>query len=83
MTLIIGKGSIEEKVRREKDARYVMRRQEDIHKGLTKSTGPQRGDFKECREYDKVLSDYRRFKNASDRKKITQEYYGRQKERRA
>lgn len=42
--------------------------------GLTRTKGAQRGDFKLCREADKALLDYKRFKNPQDRKKITQEY---------
>lgn len=78
--IVHGKGSIENRVRREEEGRRLMRRQEDILKGLTKADTAQRGDFKECREYDKVMADYRRYKNPNDRKKITEEYYGRQRE---
>ena len=81
--IVKGKGSIEDRVRREAMERAAIRRQEDIHKGLTRSSEPQRGDFKECREYDKVLSEYRRFKDPNDRKKISEEYYGKQAQRRS
>ena len=75
MTLIKGIGSIEDKVKREARERAAIRKQEDIHKGLTKADGAQRGDFKSCREADKVLSDYRKFKDPKDRVKITNEYF--------
>jgi hypothetical protein len=80
--IIKSKGSIEEKIRQETIERADMRRQEDIRNGLTRSDTAQRGDFKECREYDKVLEDYRRFKDPRDRQRITEEYHGRQQERR-
>ena len=38
------------------------------------------GDYEHNRKIEKVLSDYRRFTDRSDRKKINSEYYGRQKE---
>jgi hypothetical protein len=82
MVIIKSKGSIEEKIRSEIIERAEIRRQEDIHKGLTRADTAQRGDFKECREYDKVLKDYRRFKDPRDRQRITEEYHGRQQERR-
>jgi len=82
MTLIIGKGSIEEKVKREARERSAIRRQEDVHKGLIRSKEAQRGDFSELRTLDKTLEDYRRFKSPKDREKIKQEYFGRQKEMR-
>ena len=80
--LIIGKGSVEEKVKQEREKRAQERRDEDVRKGLTRATGAQRGDFPECVRLDKVLSDYRRFKNPKDREKIVQEYEGRQREMR-
>ena len=80
MTLIIGKGSIEEKVKRERREASAIRRQEDVLKGIAKAEGPQRGDFSITKKYDKCMADYRRFKNPNDRKKITAEYYGLQKE---
>ncbi|RKY30080.1 MAG: hypothetical protein DRP74_07715 [Candidatus Omnitrophota bacterium] len=43
---------------------------------------PRRGDYKFCRELDKVLRDYTRFKSPKDREKIKDEYFGRQKEQR-
>ena len=49
MVIIKSKGSIEEKIRSEIIERAEIRRQEDIHKGLTRADTAQRGDFKECR----------------------------------
>lgn len=78
--LVIGKNSIEDKIKREARERAAIRRQEDIHKGLTRSKEAQRGDFHELKTLDKTLEDYRRFKNPKDREKIKAEYFGRQKE---
>lgn len=61
------------------DSRKMM----DQLKGLTKPKGPQRGDYKMCRQLDKTLSDYRVYKNPKDREKIKQEYFGIQKEGRS
>lgn len=52
------------------------RRQQDVLKGLSKAKGAQRGDFKLCRESDKILKDYRNFKDSDDREKIKNEYFG-------
>ena len=82
MTLIIGKNSIEEKVKDEARKRAQDRRDEDVRKGLAKATGPQRGDFNITKQYDKCMLDYRRFKNSKDREKIKAEYFGLQKENR-
>lgn len=80
--LVIGKNSVEEKVKRERREAVAIRREQDILTGLTKSDKPQRGDFNETRQYDKVMSDYRRFKSPKDREKIKSEYYGMQRENR-
>ncbi len=56
------------------------RRQEDIRSGLVKPKGATRGDFKVCRDMDKVIQDYCKFKDPRDRKKIKEEYFGRQQE---
>jgi len=53
--------------------RADTRRQEDVMAGRTMSRGAQRGDFKICREEDKLLDSYRRCKNPNDRKKIVGE----------
>jgi hypothetical protein len=78
--LVIGKNSIESKVQRESRERAAIRRQEDIHKGLTSSSGPCRGDFPITKTFDKCMSDYRRFKSPADRAKISAEYHGLQRE---
>jgi len=82
MTLIKSKGSIEEKIRREARDRAAIRRQEDIHRGLTRSTEAQRGDFDKTKKFDKLMGDYRRFKNPNDRKEITNAYFQAQRESR-
>ena len=56
------------------------RRELDIRKGLSKAKGGQRGDYKLCHEADKILKDYRTYKNPNDRKKIENEYFGLSKE---
>lgn len=60
----------------------TMRQREDRLKGLSRSKGPERGDFNICGKLDKTLGDYRRFKNKGDRAKIVKEYYGLQREAR-
>lgn len=78
--IIKAKGSIEEKVKREREGREIIRRQEDVLKGLTRTNEAQRGDYSELKRCDKVLEDYRRFKNPRDRERIKKEYFGIQKE---
>ena len=80
--IVISKGSIETRIKREARQRADIRRQEDVRNGLTRSTGPQRGDFKETRHYDKIMQDYRSFKNPQDREKIKREYEEAQRENR-
>ena len=80
--LVIGKGSIEEKIKQERLKRAEIRRDEDVRSGLSRAKGAQRGDFKECERLDKVLGDYRRFKDPKDRAKIMTEYERRQREMR-
>lgn len=58
----------------DKLAAREARRIEDIKSGLMIPKGPQRGDFKICRESDKILSNYRKFKDPRDRAKIASEY---------
>ena len=82
MTLIISKNSIEDKIKRERRERTAIRREMDILKGLTKSSRSQRGDYRETKHYDKIMQDYRTFKNPKDREKIKAEYFGIQKENR-
>ncbi len=78
--LVKGKNSIEEKVRHEAEGRRLIRKQLDQLSGLSRSTGPQRGDFKTCRDADKVLKEYREHKDPRDREKIRREYEQVQKE---
>ena len=82
MTLIISKNSIEDRIKRERRENTAIRRQEDVLKGLTRSKDAQRGDFKEAKQYDKIMQDYRTFKNPKDREKIKAEYFGVQMEKR-
>ena len=60
--------------------RTIDRRNEDVAKGLSRAKEAQRGDFGLCRELDKSLQDYKRFKDPKDRAKINAEYYGLQKQ---
>jgi len=79
--MLINSKCIDTKNREERRLREQSRRQDDIKSGLTKTnTGAQRGDFKMCREGDKVLSDYKRFKDTKSREKIKDEYFQLQKE---
>jgi len=57
-----------------------LRKREDINSGLTRGKGAQRGDYKICRELDKINGQLSRFKDPRDKAKITNEYYGREKE---
>ena len=79
MPNIITRG-IDHQNRIDRERRQAMRRTEDVRRGLTRAKGAQRGDFRLCRDLDKTLKDYIRFKNLRDRKKIESEYYGKQKE---
>lgn len=80
--IIKSKDSIEAKIRYEKEGRRIARRQEDILKGLTRSSDAQRGDFIVTKKFDKTLDTFRRFKNPQDRKKIESEYIQMQRESR-
>jgi hypothetical protein len=57
----------------------------DLTKPLTKvpKDEPKRGDYGLCRQTDKILTDFVRFKEPEARKKIEAEYYGIQKEGRS
>lgn len=83
MSIIINSKCIDTKCREDNRLKTQARRQEDIRSGLIKTnTGPQRGDFKLCREGDRILSDYKRFKDPKSREKIKDEYFQAQKEAR-
>lgn len=82
MTLIIAKGSIEDRVKKERWAEKEIRREEDIRRGITRTMRPERGDYRLCRDLDKTIDDYKRFKSPKDREKIKDEYFGRQAEAR-
>lgn len=69
-------------MKREAEGRRITRRQIDIIEGRTKTTAPQRGDYRLCREGDKILREYKRFKNPNDRKKIENAYFQLQQEAR-
>ncbi|MEN6414384.1 MAG: hypothetical protein ABFC84_16725 [Veillonellales bacterium] len=58
----------------------AIRKHEDIQSGLSKAKGAQRGDFSICNKLDKINGQLSRFKNPKDREKITNEYYGVEKE---
>ena len=83
MLINVKKGKHEHKFdeyKRRQLAQRDARKQEDIMKGLNRPKGAQRGDFKFCREQDKVIMDYRKFKDPKDREKIKQEYFRVEKE---
>lgn len=58
------------------------RRLQDQLKGLSKAKGAQRGDYGWLRKEDKILNDYRKFKNPKDREKIKKEIAQNAKENR-
>jgi hypothetical protein len=68
------KGSVDRQVKFEAYKRKDLRRQLDTISGLRRTSDPQRGDFKQCREADKVIKDYCKFKDPKDREKIKREY---------
>ena len=72
--------NIDKQNRREFEQRRQFRRDEDVRKGLTKAKGAQWGDYEINRKAEKVIQDYRRFKDPKDREKIKKEYFGRQQE---
>lgn len=80
MTLIIGKGSIEEKVKKELYTNKMIRRQQDILDGKVNPHKPQRGDYKFCEEGAKFLRDIKKYPNES--KRISKEYFDWQKSQR-
>lgn len=82
MSILIKSKCVDTKCREENRLKAQARRQEDIRSGLTKSSGPQRGDYKLCREGDKLLKSYREHKDPKSREKITSEYFQAQKEAR-
>lgn len=64
---------IDKKVRDEKELHYQERHTIDQLSGLSQTKGAMRQDFKLCRENDKLLKDFRSFRNPKDRNKITKE----------
>ena len=66
----IKKTGVERKIMHEKEGRKNTRKEVDKVYGMAGTKGAQRGDFKLCRESDKLLKDYKRFKNPKDREKI-------------
>lgn len=76
MVLIKGKGSIEEKIKHEKETRRIIRQQEDLtgaNRSLYKAKGPQRGDYKFCDEGAKYLNAMKKYPRERD--KISKEYH--------
>jgi len=84
MVLIKGNGSIEEKIKHEKETRRIIRQQEDtlFGKGIYNRSKDRaaRGDYNFCKQGDKFLSDMRRF--PGDRDKISKDYHDWQKKQR-
>lgn len=74
--------SVDDEIKQEYRQRKETRRQIDVLKGLSMAKGAQRGDFDKTRRFDKILADYKRFKNPGDREKIKKEYFQAQKEAR-
>lgn len=72
--------NIDRQNRIEAEQRRRNRRSEDVRRGVTLSSAPHRGDYPLCRDLDKTIRDYHRFKDPKDRVKINAEYYGKQKE---
>ena len=72
MVLIIGKGSIEEKIKKEKHLRKIVSKEEDIRAGKCSAKGPTRGDFKFCDEGSKFLQAMKKYPKEKD--KISKEY---------
>lgn len=78
MTLIISKNSIEARIRKETAMRAEIRRSEAIGSGLTKTNDAHRKDYRQARENDKILSDYKRFKEPKAREEIKKAYFAEQ-----
>lgn len=66
----IKRGGIDRKVMEEKETNKSIRQHEDRMKGLSQRKGAERGDFKLCREGDKLYADYSKYKDPKDREKI-------------
>lgn len=69
-------------MRQEAEGRAITRRQLDVVEGRSRTSAPQRGDYKLCREADRILKEYKTFKHPNDRKKIESEYFQLQREAR-
>lgn len=69
--MYIKRSGIDDKVRREKELRKQQRRAVDQLTGVAKIKGAARQDYKLCRENDKLLAEYRRFRDRNDRNKIS------------
>ncbi len=69
--MLVRRNGIDRQVRIEKETNKSIRKHEDRMKGLSRSKGAERGDFKLCKESDKLYADYRKFKSKKDREKIT------------
>ena len=82
--LIKGKGSIEERIKKDKETRRMVREQEDniYGKGIYNRSKdrPSRGDYKFCEEGGKYLDAMKRFPRERD--KISKEYHAWQAEQR-
>jgi len=74
MVLIIGKGSIEEKIKKETEMRREARHQEDVRTGLSIAKGAQFGDYRVNRDNVQNLRDYSKHKDPKDREKIMKEF---------
>lgn len=78
--MLIKTKSIDTEIKEGYRRRAISRRDEDIRKGLTIANVPQRGDYGLCRDLDKSIKDFHKFKDPKDRAKIQSEYFGKQDE---
>ena len=66
--MLIKRSGIDKQVRDEKERNRQIRKNIDQLTGVSRAKGAQRGDYKFCKENDKLLNDYRNF--PKDREKI-------------
>lgn len=80
MSIVIKSDCVDTRIRRRNREMAEIRRRQDKERGYGRHDQPARGDFSLCRELDKTIKDYKRFKDPRDREKIKNEYFGRQRE---
>jgi len=67
----IKRSGIDRQVREEKAHRQQAQHTMNVMSGATRSKGAMREDYKLCRENDKQLADFRRFKDKGTREEIS------------